>query len=114
MSLILPLGEGSEGSSSKVLKEAEAHFDRAIAALGDLLTRLEAGEVKSKTDTATTITDARRAMQTLFDERKKVEEQLRRNAGVAHEYALDFDAARLEIRGRLDRLRGDDRSGVVS
>ena len=111
MSLILPEGENSEESSSKVLKEAEAHFDRAIAALGELLTRLEAGEIKSKTDTATTITDARRAMQTLFDERKKVEEQRRRSAGVVHDYALDFDAARDEIRGRLDRLRGSERSG---
>lgn len=111
MPLILPEGENPEESSSNVLKEAEAHFDRAITALGELLTRLESGDIKSKADTAATITDARRAMQTLFDERKKVEEQRRRSAGVVHYYALDFDAARDEIRGRLDRLRSSESSG---
>ena len=111
MSLILPLAEDPEESAAKVLKEAEAHFDRAITALGELLNRLEAGEIKTKTETSATITDARRAMQTLFDERKKVEEQRRKSAGVVHDYALDFDAARDEIRVRLDRLRGSERSG---
>jgi hypothetical protein len=44
-------------------------------------------------------------MQTFFDERKKVEEQFRRDPGVVHAVALDFDRARAEIGGRLARLR---------
>ena len=94
------------GSSSDILKQTEAHYARAIAALDNLVRRVEQGDIIAKTDAQQTATDLRKAMQTFFDERKKVEEQFRRDTGVVHAVALDFDRARAEIGSRLARLRG--------
>ena len=96
---------GSEGSASEILKQTEAHYERAIQALGALIVRIESGEMGGKTEVQQTAQDVRKAMQTFFDERKKIEDQLRRDAGVVHSVALDFNAARDEIGRRLDRLR---------
>ena len=95
----------SEGSAFDVLSEVQAHYTRAIQALNDLIDRIEVGELGSQRETALTVTDARRAMQTFFDERKKIEDQLRRDTGVVHGYAIDFVSARDEIGRRLDRIR---------
>jgi hypothetical protein len=94
------------GSASDILKQTEAHYARAIAALDELVRRVERGDIIPKTDAQQTATDLRKAMQTFFDERKKVEEQFRRDTGVVHAVALDFDRARAEIGSRLARLRG--------
>jgi hypothetical protein len=93
------------GSASDILKQTEAHYARAIAALDELVRRVEQGDIIPKTDAQQTATDLRKAMQTFFDERKRVEEQFRRDSGVVHAVALDFDRARAEIGSRLARLR---------
>ena len=95
----------NEGSVSDILRETEAHYTRAIRALGELVQRVESGELVGKNEAQQTASDLRKAMQTYFDERKKVEEQHRRNTGIVHAFALDFDAARNEIGSRLARLR---------
>ena len=100
----------SEGSASDILKETQAHFSRAIYALNALLERIEGGEIGARNEAVQTAQDVRKAMQTFFDERKKIEDQLRKNAGVVHDFALDFEAARDEIGRRLDRLRAAQRS----
>ncbi|MBM9595216.1 hypothetical protein [Roseitranquillus sediminis] len=96
---------GSEGSASDILRQTEAHYERAIQALGALIQRIESGDLGARTEVQQTATDVRKAMQTFFDERKKIEDQLRRDTGVVHAVALDFNAARDEIGRRLDRLR---------
>lgn len=101
----------SEGPATDVLKEVQAHYTRAIQALNELIDQISQGELGNPREATVTISDARRAMQTFFDERKKVEEQLRRNTGVVHGNAIDFDAARVEIGRRLDRLRAAEDPG---
>lgn len=101
----------TEESSTELLEEVKAHYGRAIQALNQLIDRIEEGQLGSERETARTITEARRAMQTIFDERKKIEDQLRRDAGVVHGHAIDFDSARVEIRRRLDRIRPSDDAG---
>jgi predicted nucleic acid-binding Zn-ribbon protein len=93
------------GSASDILKQTEAHYTRAISALDELVRRIEQGDIVANREAQETATDLRKAMQTFFDERKKVEEQFRRDPGVVHAVALDFDRARAEIGGRLARLR---------
>ncbi len=79
------------GSASDVLSEVQAHYTRAIQALNELIHRIQDGELGSQREMALTVTDARRAMQTFFDERKKIEDQLRRDSGVVHGHAIDFE-----------------------
>lgn len=93
------------GSASDILKQTEAHYARAIAALDELVKRVERGDIVPKKDAQEAATDLRKAMQTFFDERKRVEEQFRRDSGIVHAVALDFDRARAEIGSRLARLR---------
>ena len=95
----------SDASAGKVLVEVQAHYTRAIQALNELIDRIQNGELAPNREMSMTVTDARRAMQTFFDERKKIEDQLRRDTGVVHGHAIDFESARVEIGRRLDRLR---------
>ena len=52
----------SEGSASDILRETEAHYQRAIRALGDLVQRVESGELVSKNEAQQTASDLRKAM----------------------------------------------------
>jgi hypothetical protein len=60
------------------------------------------GEVKTA---AQAIRDLRAAFQLAMEERNRVERLRKEDAGIVHGYALDFDAARAEIIGRLARIR---------
>jgi hypothetical protein len=51
------------------------------------------------------VKDLKLAFQMVMDERTRVEKLRKHVAGVVHDYALDFDAARDEIGRRLARLR---------
>lgn len=91
--------------SATLLGEAEQHY---AGALEDMMVmrryfrdRTDISEAEIKRVSGNYI----RATQTLFDERKKVEELSRRNAGIHHDHAIDFDSVRSEIGGLLDRLR---------
>ncbi|WP_226781005.1 hypothetical protein [Oceaniglobus trochenteri] len=92
-------------SSQLLLREAEEHYAGALEELIAMRlyfrdrTEISEAEIKRVTGNYT------RATQTLFDERKKVEELERRNRGIVHDYAIDFDAVRGEIGSALDRLR---------
>ncbi|WP_164512313.1 hypothetical protein [Oceaniglobus ichthyenteri] len=99
--------EQSEESASSqlLLREAEEHY---AGALGEILTLRRALRERvdvSETEVKRVTGNYTRATQTLFDERKKVEEIGRRNRGIVNDYAIDFDAIRGEIGGQLDRLR---------
>lgn len=62
----------------------------------------ETGEVRAATQA---VKDLRAAFQLVMDERTRVEKLRKQVAGVVHDYALDFDAARDEIGRRLACLR---------
>lgn len=103
-----------EGSPAKLLAEAEAHYEDALEAVRALKRRLSEGAEPSAAEISRIATDYRRATQTLFDERKRLDDQRKREAGVVHDYALDLDAARDEVGRELDRLRAAFGSGGVS
>lgn len=105
---------GHEGHPADLLAEAEAHYEDALEAVRALKARLAEGAEPPSAEISRIAQDYRRATQTLFDERKRLDDQRKREAGVVHDYALDLDAARAEIGRKLDRLRAARGSAGVS
>lgn len=100
-------------AAQAVLVAAEQHYARTIAALNELIEDIAAGQTARAKELKSVLGDLGKAAQTAFDERSRVEKRIKADSGVAYDYALDFDAARDEIRGRLDRLRAAGGAGGV-
>lgn len=103
MALITPFRD--EGTAAGMLEVAKAHYEDALEAMQIVKLYLKEGTDLPAVEIARAAADFRKATQTLFDERKRLEEQRRKEAGVVLDFGLDFDMARDEIGGRLDRLR---------
>ncbi len=71
-----------------------------LAALG----KIRSGEWDAKGLTST-VRDMRAFLQLVLEERVKVAKLAKQDAGIAYDYALDFEAARSEIGRRLACLR---------
>lgn len=84
---------------------AEAQFQRFAEDLSLLIERIRDGDTGRAKEAAQTLKDLEKALQTVFEERTKVEKLRRQEAGVVHDYALDFDEARDEVGRRLALLR---------
>ena len=103
MALITPFRD--EGTATELLEVANTHFEDALQSMQIVRLYLKEGTDLAPAEIARAAADFRKATQTLFDERKRVEEQRRKEAGVVLDFGLDLDAARDEIGRRLDRLR---------
>ncbi|MEM1360136.1 MAG: hypothetical protein AAGF94_00265 [Pseudomonadota bacterium] len=107
--------EMRDTSEDRTFDEANALFHRAVGALGDLVQRLEAGDVDIASETKDVMRDIDRRMELVIKERQRFEERTRKATGAAAGgVALDFDAARDEIGRRLARLRASTGEGVIS
>ena len=69
------------------------------------LRKFREGDFSEAKGATAAIKDLRLAYQLVMDERTRVEKLRKQVAGVVHDYALDFDAARDEVGRRLARLR---------
>ncbi len=67
--------------------------------------RLRAGSNEEAQAAMQAVRDLKAAFQLVMDERTRIDKLRKQVAGVVHDYALDFDAARTEIGRRLARLR---------
>lgn len=94
-----------EAAAWAMLEEAEEHYGRTIRVLNQIIEEVEAGNTERARSLRGALSDLNKAVQTAFDERLRVAKRLREESGSAHEYALDLDAARLEVGRRLDRMR---------
>ena len=104
-----------EGSAASTLEVATTYFNDALSTLHALKLRLKNGDLGvSPMDLARMAAEFRKATQSLLDERKKLEDQFKREAGVAGSFGFDLDAARDAIGRQLDRLRAGGSSGGVS
>jgi len=112
MTMITPVG--GESSSEEILLIAEKHFDRMLRQVEELIATLEADGTAASKEAVVRIRDLGKAQQTAFEERAKVEKLKKHAAGIVHDYALDFDAARVEIGRRIARLRDAKRAEGVS
>ena len=104
---------GDEKSPEGFLLVTERHFDRSVEALNTVIEDIKSGNVERSKDVAGALSLLNKALQSALDERAKVEKLRRQDAGVVHDYALDFDAARDEIGRRLARLRAAGSGGGV-
>jgi HAMP domain-containing protein len=102
MTLIYPgQGDGPEG----MLSEAHKNFERAVRALDSLVDELEAGRPDHASEAPKLYEHLRKALQTALQERERLAQASRDEAGIVNGYAIDFDAARFEIGRRLACLR---------
>lgn len=113
MTLISPLG--GNVAAQDILIEAEEHFRRTVRVLHGILEEIAKGESNQAKALKPALGEMGKAAQTAFDERAKVEKRIRTQAGCGpHDYALDLDAARDEIRRRLACLRDAAGAGELS
>ena len=112
MTDMTPMGE--EPDPQRMLEIALQTFERAITALNDRVQALEQGELVEPKELKRLTADAGQAFRTAFDERKKLEEYRKKEAGELRAHELDFEAARNEIGRRLARLRTTGDPGAVS
>lgn len=94
-----------DGTEDDLLEVANNHYEEVLKALDRFAKDLKEGKDVKAGDLVRTASDLRKATQTLFDERKRIAEQKKKETGVADDFGLDLDAARSEIGSRLDRLR---------
>jgi hypothetical protein len=112
MTLIRPIE--TETAVPDALELSEGLYLRMASALEVLAKQVEAGKLPDIPNLKKTATSLREGEAHFLKERNRVIEQRRTDAGVAGDFAIDFDAVRAEIGGRLNRLRKSRGSGEVS
>lgn len=96
---------GGEGASPDLLAESEVLFREMAEEVALAMRRLREGDLGEVKGAVQAAKDLRSALQIVMDERTRVEKLRKQAAGIVHDYALDFEAARDEIGKRLARLR---------
>ena len=103
MCLITP--ENGNGGPDTDLLRVKQHLQRAIGVFQDMTREVEQGNFVPESETNKIIRALSSAVQTLYNEKQKIDGSLKKQAGIAGEYAIDFDAARREIGRRMALLR---------
>lgn len=103
----------TETAVTAALQLTEGLFLRAASAMETLAVQAEAGEIPDLADMKKTATALREQEAYLLKERERVLAQCKTGSGAGADYAIDFDAVRAEIGGRLDRLRQSQRTEEV-
>lgn len=111
--MVMIYTEQGEGSSDQVLSEAQKQFHRATRALDKLVDQLDDGELGNASEAQKLVRDLKNALAAAISERERLEKQQRDAAGIVHDYAIDFDAARHEVGRRLACLRAARGSGSL-
>lgn len=96
---------GIEGAPLDLLAESEMLFRDMAEEMARALQKFRAGDFSEAKGATAAVKDLRSAYQLVMDERTRVDKLRKQVAGVVHDYALDFDAARDEVGRRLARLR---------
>lgn len=112
MTLITP--DEDQGNSTELLSIAQDHFERLAGALNRAVVAVEDGQADTAKEAQGLARDLSKSLQSVMEERVRVEKLRRQNAGIVHDFAIDFESARDEIRRRLARLRAAVGAGGVS
>ncbi|WP_170068415.1 permease [Meinhardsimonia xiamenensis] len=112
MALITPFGK--DGVAERMVSVAMEQFVAVTELMAELVRQIEAGEVPAPGDAKRTVAEYRATIRMAMEERQRLEDKLKTANGVVGGHALDFDAARDEIRRRLARLRAAGGGGEVS
>ncbi len=94
-----------------LLAETEELYREAAEDLVRARRKLSEGRTEEVKAAVQAVKDLKAALQLVMDERARIEKLRRTAGGIVHDYALDFDAARVEIGRRLARLRSAGSGG---
>lgn len=103
MTIITPLGK--DAASEDYLKIADSFFLRVLKELDRQLSAAEIDGCETTPELAKAVTEVRRAMQTVFEERKRLEQSGKTDFGGGRASELNLAQARDEIGRRLACLR---------
>lgn len=93
--------EQENDGSAKLFADAIEKFERASGALNEMIKKIEAGDFSEVADAKKIVAALDTASDMSLKARLKLDERDKKRAGVAHDFAIDFDAARSEIGRRL-------------
>jgi len=111
MTLIRP--DGDDGDTRAFILGIEEQFEHAAQVFQKAALQLEKGDLVATAKVKDLAREYRKVATLCYEEQVRLAAKRRKQAGVVHEYALNFDAARDEIRGRLARLRAAAGTGEV-
>ncbi len=112
MTMIKP--DGNDGTAADILSAAAEQFQRAIKIFQRSTNRIDSGEETPSPDTEKLIRNFGSATTVLFKEKQKIEDSIKKDAGIVYDYAIDFESARAEIERRLACLRDATDTAEVS
>jgi predicted Zn-dependent peptidase len=112
MTLITP--EGDDGAAEEILRAAKEHFEETAREIEACRKRLRQGEEVSPSELQKLRAQLKAEARLYYEEAQRLARELRKQAGIAGQFALDFDAARQEVGRRMARLRAAGGSGEVS
>lgn len=112
MTLIKPFEDA--GKAEEMIHRIHEVYGDLFVALKSLKARAEAGEGDATKEVGVLSREVTKAMNTLNEAEAKLYAIRRKEAGVVHDFAVDFAQARTEIRGRLDRILASRGAGGVS
>jgi hypothetical protein len=98
----------------EMLGLAERQLARVLTVLDEVIGELEARQDGAQVRARTAATDVRKAIQTVFDERQRIDKLDGKIGDSNSGPGFDLEAARAEIGRRLDRLRQRSGAGGVS
>jgi hypothetical protein len=93
-----------EPVSESLISKAETVYRQAADEVFAAIQKISSGEWDAK-GTTQTVTEMRKFLLLVLEERTKLAKLSDKEGGAANSYALDFDAARIEIGRRLACLR---------
>lgn len=102
MILITP-DEGPSGLSASILT-MERQLADMRAGLEETYERIREGDFAALKDATKTLDEIRKWLRIAVETEMEIGKRKSREMGIVNGFAIDFDAARAAIRGRLDRL----------
>jgi len=111
MTLIIP--DGNDGADS-ILETVKEHLKEVALDIDACRNRLKHDPMLDAGDLKKLMADYRTITNNCVMEANRLEEQRKRRTGVVHDFALDFEAARSEIRQRMACLRRAGHAGEIS
>lgn len=112
MAFLPPNEEISRAES--LLLVAEKHVERLIGAVEDAIQRVAADKDAPAGASINLSRDLSKGLQTLFEERSRIDKLRKYTTGAEQGDAIDFEQARAAIGRRLARLRAAQDSGGIS
>lgn len=102
-----------ERAAEALLEQAEAHCREMLDDLEVVRQYYRDKDDLPETELRRVLNNVSKSVQTVFDERRRLDEFRKRHLGIVNEYALDFDQVRREVGGRLDRIRASRDAGEI-